>query len=130
MPTIQEVRDAFNEAIDAIDALDRDLAAERRKIKMSGRPVDRTDAQNARLAEIIENRKALGEAKEDLIMETLAAYENASDLDALLEEINASNTGARDTLDHLKTMADYAEKAAKVASAVATAATKLADFVA
>lgn len=129
MPTIEQVHTAFNNAIDAIDALDRGLAAERRSIKMSARPANRTDTQNARLATIIESRKALCESKEDLILETFEAYENASDLPGLLVEIRESNTDARSALEHLETMAEYAEKVAKVVSSIATATTKLADHI-
>lgn len=128
MPTIQEVRAAFNEAVDHIDTLDSELAAEHLSIKISCKIADRTDAQKARLKTISQSRLELTEVKNDLVMTTFDAYNTASDLPRLLEEVEASKNVAQSSLNHLKEMSDYAVKAAKVASAVAKAAGKLADF--
>ena len=54
----------------------------------------------------------------------------SGNLEGLLNEINASKDDVEKTLDHLRTVADYAVKTAKVADGLATAVTKLAGFLA
>ena len=127
MATIDEVRKAFDEELQAIFALDQDLSAERAAIKrkafLGGRPL--TDVEVARRKEIAATRQELSDALRTLALEKVDALENASDVRALLAEINAINL---QLVARLEDMVEHAEKAAKVAAGLANIAQKLAGL--
>lgn len=131
MATIAEVRESFETAFAAIAVLDQTLAAESKMIKRrafkEGRPLE--DVEIARRKAIAATRMELGDALQDLGLSAIDALENSDDIDLLIGEINAVNQQLKDDLDHLKTMAAHAEKAAKVAEALATAAGKITELV-
>lgn len=128
--TIADVRGAFEAEHAAIFALDEVLAEERRTLKLTAFAADRglNDAEVARRKEIGATRAELGDALEELALSTLQNLDAASDVDALLREIDAINAGLKDDIDHLKAIEKHAEIAAKVLSGLATAAEKLIGF--
>ena len=106
------------------------LAAERRELKLTAfnERRDLTAGEIARRKEIGATRSELADALEDLALETLDRLDNASDLDALLLKIAAINDGLTDDLEHLRTIAGYAELAAKILAGFATAVDKLTEL--
>lgn len=126
-PTIETVREAFKAMRAAIAELDDALADERRQLKLRAfrdrRPL--TPAEIQRRKEIAATRLELAEALSELGLNTLEALDNASDVDDLLNEINAVNQQLEDDLEHLKTIEGYAEVAANVAEMLSRAVTAL-----
>lgn len=127
MATITEVMESFTQARTSIAALDQALADERSNLKLTafheGRPLTPTEV--ARRKEIAATRQELAESVQTLAMETIDALESASDVDGLLQEINAINQQLEDDLAHLNTIVEFAEKAGKVASGLAKITEKL-----
>ena len=130
MATIEEVREAFEDELQAIFALDQELSAERASIKrkafLENRPL--TDAEIARRKEIAATRQELSEALRTLALETVDALEDASDVGALIAELNAVNQQLADDLARLNGMVQHAEKAKKVAAGLQSVAGKLAGL--
>ena len=127
MATIAEVRGAFEAQKGAIEQLDADLTAERKRIKqqafMENR--DMTAAEKEERRQIGAIQFELGEALQELGLGTLDNVNNASDLDPLITEINAIQGQLNDDLERLRQKERFAAKAADVAGKLASGAQKL-----
>lgn len=130
MATIAEVKASFETALQDIFLLDQTLAAERsalnRKAFAEGRPL--TAREIERRKEIAATRGELAEAIEALALDTVAALENASDVDVLIARISAVNQNLQDDLDRLKKIEDRVAKVEAVANGLASVVGKLFDF--
>ncbi len=130
MSTIEEVRRAFEDELQAIFALDQELLSERAAIKRKAFLENRslTDAEIVRRKEVAATRQELSEALRTLALETVDALEDASDVGTLLAELNAVNQQLADDLARLKDMAQHAEKATRVATGLENVVGKLAGL--
>ena len=128
--TIEEVRESFKTQRKAITDLDAVLAVERKALKLRAfkerRPL--STAEVGRRKEIAATRMELADSLQELSLDILERLENASDVNTLLNELKAINQGLEDDLDRLGVIEKYADLAANVAAALASAAKTLAAF--
>lgn len=131
MATIKQVRKAFEDGLQAISALDQDLADEQAAIEREAFLKERslTDMEEARSNEITETRQKLSDTLKTLALETVEALENADDVKTLLTEIKAVNQGLDDDLASLKSMEIHTKKAANVVAELTNIAKNLANLV-
>lgn len=121
MATLEDVRKSFKDERTAIAELDRALAAERKKIKVTAFRANRrlSKAEVTRRKEIAATRTELGEALQVLALNTIDGLEIAEDVDDLLRELEFINRELKDDLAKLKKIESYAENVAKFASGLA-----------
>jgi len=121
MTTIAEVKESFENELQAIFSLDQALAEERSALRRvafaEGRPL--TDEEVQRRKEIVATRGELAEAMEALGLDTVNALENASDVDSLLSKIALVNQQLEDDLDRLRQLEEKVAKVEAVASGMA-----------
>ena len=131
MATIKEIEVAFLARRAEIDALDQQLAKERRSTQISAIKANRemNSEEKQRLKQIGSTRQELAEALQVFSLVTLEQLESADDLSTLVLEISRINFMLVDDLSELERIEEYAEKVAKVVGGLASIAEKLASVV-
>lgn len=127
MANIAEIKTDFLTRRSEIDALDQELAAERRQIQNTAIDESRTmtTEEVARRKEIGATRQELAEAMEVIALATLDRLNRSEDVEHLNAELKRINTMLKDDLEHLQTLERHAENAAKVIAGIASVAGKL-----
>ena len=130
MTTVSEVREHFERQRQKIADLDQSLANERSELKRKAFEEGRalTDDELKRRREIVVERERWAKAMEGLALETVAALENASDVDTLLKKINALNQQLRGDLERLQEVEAHAARAEAVAKGLASLVGALLDL--
>jgi len=131
MITIKEVSEDFLRVRSEIDALDQELAKERRAIQNkainNGRLM--SNLEKTRRKDIGATRQELAEALEVISLVTLERLNGSGGLCYLNQEIERLNDMLMDDLGRLKKIEEYADKTAKVVSGLARAAKQVTKMI-
>tara|TARA_R110002072_G_scaffold13062_1_gene55378 strand:- start:548 stop:946 length:399 start_codon:yes stop_codon:yes gene_type:complete len=131
MALIVELREEFLQGRADIDALDQELALERRDMILGafweGRELNSGEIE--RRKQIASTRAELAEALEALALTTIQELDDAEELSRLLAGIRDINNMLKDDLEYLVAIEKHAEKAAKVLEVLAQLIGKVAEVV-